>query len=139
MFTKIAHEFTGKNNKHYALIYSSNTSFRYSDWYQKYEILTLVAGNSEKPYTRYTLFDWYADPVSGLCGTTVSVTDNKPVMNVKLPFAYDVSKPEIIHQGTEDVAIEFHVTEQNCTTATTREYKKTFRIINGVFTDGGAR
>ncbi len=49
MYTEIKQEFTGGNHKHYALIYSSNTNFRYSDLYQKYEILSLIAGNSENP------------------------------------------------------------------------------------------
>ncbi|MDI6535818.1 hypothetical protein QMA77_02530 [Pantoea ananatis] len=143
MYTEIKQEFTGGNHKHYALIYSSNTNFRYSDLYQKYEILSLIAGNSEKPYTRYTLFDWYEDPSSGLCGTTEPVSDDKSasseVSNKKIPFEYDVSKPRIINQNNADVAIYFHVKEQNCTTSAIREYDKKFIIINGLFKDESVR
>jgi hypothetical protein len=136
MDTDIYKEFVGKNNKRYALVYSSNTNFRYADFYQKYEILNLVSGNTEKPYIRYQVIDWAENPVSGLCGfykDENSAPGAKPQADVHVSVAKDISKPEILNPGTADVAIRFHIEEQDCKTAAKREYNKTFTLVDGIF------
>jgi len=129
---EINKEFYGENNKHYVIIYNSNTNFRYADWWQEYSILNLVPAKDGKPYIRYKLVSWEEDP-AGLCGNVKDDDEGSQEKNAKEKLTKDIKEPQIINEGTSSVKIIFSVKEKNCISGVTRNYKKEFSLSYGVF------
>lgn len=128
-------EFLGNNNKRYVLM-SWGTLWR-GNYTKGYDIINLVPTQDNRSFNYYNLITTKEDPKFGLCGewsstdkNTGEVTHHK---NITKGISNNIEKLSIGNEGTKDVSIVFTINEENCETMEKTEYKREYKLKNGVF------